>query len=181
MIFSATYCPYCTQAKAIFSDNDFEFHSVDLDVMPGGTALMDAVSRHTGDDTVPQIFVSGQYLGGYNDLLGVLDRGEWFEWYEPQRYAAALEAFDRLTRRHRVLVFGGPNCPYCAKARQWLEGQDIPYHYTDVETMEGAELGVVASKVSGHQTIPNIFVNGMHLGGYDQLVGERFVSLYAAD
>ena len=50
----------------------------------------------------------------------------------------------------------------------------------DVEPM-GMEVATVAAKVSGMETIPNIFVNGQHLGGYDQLVeGDRFSALYEA-
>lgn len=182
MIFGASYCPYHKQTKALFTDNGLPCHAVDLDTAPGGGDLMDELQAHTGDDTVPQIFVHGQFLGGYGALLDVLDRGEWFEWYEPDRYAQALTEFDALMRGHGVLVIGGPHCPFCTKAQRWLRDQHVPFHYVDVDRdPAGTAYAVIAAKVSGQRTVPNIFVNGRHLGGYDRLLSEDFVSMYAAD
>lgn len=71
-IFSKTYCPYCSRAKALFSDTlKVPAAVLELDAMGAeGAALQEALGAATGGaSTVPQVFVGGKLLGGCDGEL----------------------------------------------------------------------------------------------------------------
>jgi glutaredoxin 3 len=65
-IFSKTYCPYCSRAKALFADTlKVPAGVVELDAMGAeGAAMQQALQARTGVRTVPQVFVAGKLVGG---------------------------------------------------------------------------------------------------------------------
>jgi glutaredoxin 3 len=65
-IFSKTYCPYCTKAKALFSDTlKVPAKVVELDALGAeGAAMEQALKASTGMRTFPQVFVSSKLVGG---------------------------------------------------------------------------------------------------------------------
>lgn len=71
-IFSKTYCPYCSRAKALFSDTlKVPAGVVELDALGGeGAAIQQALQARTGIRTVPQVFVSGKLVGGCDGGFG---------------------------------------------------------------------------------------------------------------
>jgi glutaredoxin 3 len=71
VIFSKTYCGFCTSVKGIFSKPEFAGVSVvihELDSMPNGTAIQQALASMTGQRTVPNVFVKGNHVGGNDDV-----------------------------------------------------------------------------------------------------------------
>lgn len=70
-IYTTGYCPYCTAAKSLLSRKGVGFSEVDVSDDDAERARL--VER-TGRRTVPQIFIDGQSIGGY-DELAALDRG----------------------------------------------------------------------------------------------------------
>jgi alkyl hydroperoxide reductase subunit F len=58
-------------------------------------------------------------------------------------------------------------CPYCIKAKALLKAKDIPYRETDVTYDHEQALEMVER--SGRNSVPQIFVNGEHVGGYAEL------------
>ncbi|PNH01365.1 Glutaredoxin [Tetrabaena socialis] len=70
VVYSKTYCPYCTRAKGLLSDLKVPFKVLELDTMGAeGTELQDALQTITGRRTVPQVFVGGKFLGGCDDTV----------------------------------------------------------------------------------------------------------------
>jgi glutaredoxin 3 len=70
VIFSKTYCPYCTKTKQTFSGPAGKGHTVkvlELDRMSNGDEIQTALLKITGQRTVPNVFVNGQHLGGNDD------------------------------------------------------------------------------------------------------------------
>jgi len=181
-IFGATWCPWCTKAAQVFAANDLPYKYVELDITEGGDALMQVVQQKTGEETIPQIYINAKLIGGFDKLMQILQNGDFYEVYEPEKYAEAVDMFDTFVRSNKVMIFSGTYCPFCTKAKDWLDERGIEYYSVDVDVEPmGMEVATVAAKVSGMETIPNIFVNGQHLGGYDQLVeGDRFSALYEA-
>ena len=60
-------------------------------------------------------------------------------------------------------------CPYCARARALLERKGVAY--TDIDILdEPARRGEMIRRASGRTTVPQIFINGEHIGGSDELV-----------
>lgn len=58
-------------------------------------------------------------------------------------------------------------CPWCWRAKSLLEKHGIPYVEHDV-TIDRAERKRLADE-TGRRTVPNIFLDGKPLGGYDEL------------
>ena len=60
-------------------------------------------------------------------------------------------------------------CPYCARARALLEGKGILY--TDIDIIERPERrDEMIRRAGGRTSVPQIFINGEHIGGSDELV-----------
>lgn len=60
-------------------------------------------------------------------------------------------------------------CPYCARARALLEGKGILY--TDIDIIEHpARRDEMIQRAGGRTSVPQIFINGEHIGGSDELV-----------
>ena len=66
VIYSKEYCPYCDKAKLLLSKGyDADFEEVRIDTDP---SIRDNIANITGRSTVPQIFIYGKHVGGYDDL-----------------------------------------------------------------------------------------------------------------
>ncbi len=67
VIFTRAGCPFCAKAKGILREAGVEFEEIQL----GDGISIRAVRAATGADTVPQVFVNGEYLG---DSAAVAER-----------------------------------------------------------------------------------------------------------
>lgn len=70
-IYSKFTCPYCARAKQLLSSKGAEY--VEYDVTMDQVKRAEMVERAPGAITVPQIFIGGQAVGGFDDL-DALDR-----------------------------------------------------------------------------------------------------------
>ena len=73
-ILSATYCPYCKQAKQFLKKLDIKYKSIEFDKDPNGEDIADEIERRTKDDSVPAIFIRGKYIGGLEELEDLVKR-----------------------------------------------------------------------------------------------------------
>lgn len=69
-IYTTRVCPYCTMAKRLLSARGMAYEEVDV---TGDAARRDWLVQTTGRRTVPQVFIDGKAIGGYDDLAA-LDR-----------------------------------------------------------------------------------------------------------
>jgi len=67
----------------------------------------------------------------------------------------------------KILMYGADWCGYCARARRLLDSKGAAYEEIDVDLVPGARQEMQAR--SGRGTIPQIFINGQHIGGADDL------------
>lgn len=67
-----------------------------------------------------------------------------------------------------VTVFSRDGCPYCARAKGMLHDAGIRFEEL-VLNRDFSEATIRA--VSGHTTVPQIFINGEHIGGSGDLAG----------
>ncbi len=65
-IYGAEWCAFCKQAVALCESSDVEFDYVDID----DTANLRQLEERIGSKvrSVPQIFVNGQVVAGFNGL-----------------------------------------------------------------------------------------------------------------
>jgi glutaredoxin 3 len=68
----------------------------------------------------------------------------------------------------KVEVYTTSSCPFCVRAKALLKGKGIPFEEIDVT--DSAELRQKMVELSGgRRTVPEIFINGAIIGGYDEL------------
>lgn len=72
IVYSSTYCPYCTRAKALLNRKNLAFTEILVDLDAHAREEMIAKS---GRMTVPQIFINGQPIGGCDDLYALESQG----------------------------------------------------------------------------------------------------------
>jgi glutaredoxin 3 len=59
-------------------------------------------------------------------------------------------------------------CPYCARAKRLLADKGVEVEEYDI-TLGGAKRDEMLSRASGRHTVPQIFIDGRHVGGSDDL------------
>ena len=67
-----------------------------------------------------------------------------------------------------VTVYMGPRCVFCDAAKRLLERNNISYKEINVALLEGKKEEML-KKSNGRKTIPQIFFNESHIGGYEEL------------
>ncbi|HEY7554830.1 MAG TPA: glutaredoxin 3 [Candidatus Binatia bacterium] len=73
IIYTTSYCPYCFRAKSLLRSKNVEFEEIDVTNDPSRRAEMEELS---GRYTVPQIFIDGKPIGGYDDARLLDDEGK---------------------------------------------------------------------------------------------------------
>jgi len=75
-----------------------------------------------------------------------------------------------------VLIYSTNNCSFCMKAKKLLENKDVAY--TELRVDENVELMQEMESRTGKRSVPQIFINGESIGGFDELYAlERSGSL----
>tara|TARA_B100002003_G_scaffold99627_1_gene92741 strand:- start:129 stop:383 length:255 start_codon:yes stop_codon:yes gene_type:complete len=67
-----------------------------------------------------------------------------------------------------VTVYMGPMCNFCDAAKRLLNRNNIPYKEINIVIEEG-KMHEMLSKSNGKRTIPQIFFDNHHVGGYEEL------------
>ena len=67
-----------------------------------------------------------------------------------------------------VTIYTGPMCNYCEAAKRLLTRNNAPFKEIDIAKVEGA-IDEMIMKANGKKTIPQIFFNDQHIGGYDEI------------
>ena len=68
----------------------------------------------------------------------------------------------------KVTVYMGPMCTFCDAAKRLLNRNNISYKEINI-AIEESKLNEMLSKSNGKKTIPQIFFNDHHVGGYEEL------------
>jgi glutaredoxin 3 len=67
-----------------------------------------------------------------------------------------------------VEIYTTKVCPYCVKAKRLLDAKDADYTEHDL-TGKDEEREALVRRSNGKRTVPQIFINGQHIGGCDDL------------
>ncbi|BES91896.1 Glutaredoxin [Nesidiocoris tenuis] len=76
VIFSKTYCPYCTMAKEVFQKLKKSFTAIELDKRDDGDQIQGVLGEMTGAKTVPRVFINGECVGGGTDVKALYESGK---------------------------------------------------------------------------------------------------------
>ncbi|KAJ0174620.1 hypothetical protein K1T71_009728 [Dendrolimus kikuchii] len=76
VVFSKSYCPYCTLAKEVFRKVKQPIKVYELDERDDGNQIQDNLAQVTGFRTVPQVFINGKCVGGGSDVKALHESGQ---------------------------------------------------------------------------------------------------------
>lgn len=68
----------------------------------------------------------------------------------------------------KIEIFTRMLCPYCTRAKALIESKSVPYDEFDV-TFDDALRAQMIERAHGCHTVPQIFIDGQHIGGSDAL------------
>ena len=67
-----------------------------------------------------------------------------------------------------VIVYMGPMCVFCDAAKRLLTKKNIPYKEINI-ALDEVKKEEMLKKSNGKRTIPQIFIEDFHVGGYEEL------------
>jgi glutaredoxin 3 len=70
---------------------------------------------------------------------------------------------------NRVEIYTTAICPYCVSAKNFLKQRGLEWEEVRVDT-DPVRRDEMLARSGGRRTVPQIFVNGVHVGGFDDLV-----------
>ncbi|RCU45089.1 MULTISPECIES: glutathione peroxidase [Corallincola] len=104
------------------------------------------------DGVIAKMFIEPEKPG---DPFEVSDADTMLEYINPQ--AKAPSSISIITK---------PGCPFCARAKQALLDKGLRYE----EVILGTDATSVSLKaISGRSTVPQVFIDGKHIGGSEEL------------
>ena len=67
-----------------------------------------------------------------------------------------------------ITIYSKTTCPYCVAAKALLKSKGQTYTEINIEVVPGSKEEMI-EKSGGRLTVPQIFINEMHVGGFDDL------------
>uniref|UniRef100_A0A8C5P332 Thioredoxin reductase 3 n=1 Tax=Jaculus jaculus TaxID=51337 RepID=A0A8C5P332_JACJA len=94
----------------------------------------------------------------------------------PGAHRPASEAREELRRRlrdliegNRVMIFSKSYCPHSTRVKELFSSLGVDYNILELDQVDdGANFQEVLSEITNQKTVPNIFVNKVHVGGCDR-------------
>lgn len=73
VIYATRFCPYCMRARSLLKKKGVKFTEISVSGKP---ELWEEMEKLSGRDTVPQIFIDKEPVGGYDDIALLNRKGE---------------------------------------------------------------------------------------------------------
>ena len=73
IMYATRFCPYCMRARRLLKSKGVEFEEIRVGA---GNELWREMEEKSGRNTVPQIFINGESVGGYDDIALLNQKGE---------------------------------------------------------------------------------------------------------
>ena len=68
----------------------------------------------------------------------------------------------------KVVIYTGPMCNYCSAAKHLLNKKKVNYTEFDIG-VDSSKMQEMQERTKGARTIPQIFFDNDHIGGYQEL------------
>uniref|UniRef100_A0A146MC08 thioredoxin-disulfide reductase (NADPH) n=2 Tax=Lygus hesperus TaxID=30085 RepID=A0A146MC08_LYGHE len=171
-VFSKSWCPYCKKAKDLLDKYGTPYKVWELDLEANGDLVQAKLLEISGQKTVPNIYINKKHIGGFSDLKSLDDAGalKALVVKEESNYLNPGEQVTTFINSNAIALFSKSWCPYCKKAKELLDRYGTAYKVWEID-LEGDESSIQRSlsEMSGQKTVPNIFINGNHIGGFSDL------------
>ncbi|KAK7411948.1 hypothetical protein VNO78_03393 [Psophocarpus tetragonolobus] len=89
-----------------------------------------------------------------------------------QASASSVGKFvDDTINSNKIVIFSKTYCPYCQRAKAVFKDlKQVPHVVELDEREDGSKITDVLINIVGRRTVPQVFVNGKHIGGSDDTV-----------
>ena len=67
-----------------------------------------------------------------------------------------------------ILMYTGPRCNFCEAAKRLFSRNNLTYKEIDISIEDGLREEMI-KKANGRRTIPQVFFDNLHVGGYEEL------------
>ena len=67
-----------------------------------------------------------------------------------------------------ITIYTGPLCGFCDAAKKLLSRNNAEYKEINIAIVDGA-MDEMITKANGKRTVPQIFFDDQHIGGYDDV------------
>ena len=179
VIYSKSYCPYCRATKQLFNSMpSVQVKTVELDQEVDGMSMQQVLFAKTGQRTVPNVFVNNQHIGGNSDVQQAHNDGTLKRMLELCSFKDQPTKTDNLQEKlrelihkenseHTVVIWSKSYCPHCRATKKLFAGEtDVDVAIHEMNEMENGDLlHKELELLTGQRTVPNVFINGKHIGG----------------
>ena len=69
---------------------------------------------------------------------------------------------------NKIIIYTKTTCPYCIEAKALLNNKGQVYQEIKIDNNESLRKEMIV-KANGRMTVPQIFINDIHIGGCDDL------------
>lgn len=69
----------------------------------------------------------------------------------------------------KVEIYTWSTCPFCRRAKQLLDSKNVDYIEYIIDGNEQARDAMVERGSDGKRSVPQIFINDIHVGGHDAI------------
>ena len=73
IMYATRFCPYCMRARSLLKKKGVEYTEISVG---RDRDLWDEMEQRSGRNTVPQIFINDESVGGYDDIAALDRQGE---------------------------------------------------------------------------------------------------------
>lgn len=79
-----------------------------------------------------------------------------------------MEVVEQRIKDNKVMVFSKTTCPFCTKIKNLFDSLGFKYEVLELDQLaEGPAIQAALAEKSGQRTVPNVYINGDHIGGCD--------------
>lgn len=81
-----------------------------------------------------------------------------------------IAGLNKQIEANKVIVYSKTHCPYCKSTKETLRKLGAPFEVVELDRVkDGRTLQRGLTEITGQKTVPNIFINGKHIGGNSDL------------
>jgi glutaredoxin 3 len=84
-------------------------------------------------------------------------------------YNVDMQNINREEKMPEIIIYTTQTCPYCIHAKTLLNSKGIT-DITEIDVSGNEDLRAeMMKKAGGRRTVPQIFIGGTHVGGFDDM------------
>ena len=72
-LYTWEYCPFCKRAKSLLESKNISYKEYNIE---GNIEKKNELFKETGQNTVPYIFIDDEFIGGYDQLVELDNKGK---------------------------------------------------------------------------------------------------------